>query len=479
MIGQQQLVLDWRTWLKGMSSSSEIDDGGFSPETEGVNLTAKPGAIYAPAALVDSDTDTRLTGELVASCPDHNVSSISQRLLAADDDKYYLYNGTKISNVAYTGGTASTVTKFYSDMIQFAGRTYITCKERIKEWSGASTIADLASFTNTTYPHPAIVFENNAFYGDGNVLLKQTTAGGTPTAVLTLSSDQIIIALGIDQGTGKLLISTINNINFSFILPIIARLHWYNGSSGTTDKTVIVEDAITAFHSFSGETIIGYKDKIGRINGSGIEFLRQLKNVFLDSDYLPTKHNFVNIGNHMYVLDGVEILAYGEVIKGAGKIWYYCGKNKVNSNKIRALFPVGLGKLGLSMDTSKFYTLAVSAISGSVADTAPTTLDKWYFMTNNIDFPRPIYPKSLQLEFINSFVYTSANFPIVYYDNSSPSGVSSVGSLRRRAGKTGVTVDDIIGFVSGQKVTSVKFLFENSTVQNGLKRIILFYDYAE
>jgi len=57
MKGSQSLIIDIQEILKGMSSSDDISDGGFSPLTEGLNLVGNPGAIYAPAALVDADSD--------------------------------------------------------------------------------------------------------------------------------------------------------------------------------------------------------------------------------------------------------------------------------------------------------------------------------------------------------------------------------------------------------------------------------------
>src|SRR3990167_392122 len=169
MVGQNQLIIDWRTWLKGMSSGSEIDDGGFSPEGDGVNLIGKPGVLYAPAAEVDADTDPILTGVIIASAPDHNVTAIDQRLLVADNGTFYKYNGTKLQYPNETSGEDSTNTfaKWFTDFINFAGASFITSKEKITKWSGASTFDHdytTSAFTNTTYPHPAIVFENNAFY---------------------------------------------------------------------------------------------------------------------------------------------------------------------------------------------------------------------------------------------------------------------------------------------------------------------------
>lgn len=491
MVGQQQLIIDWRTWLKGMSSSSEIDDGGFSPESDGFNLIGKPGVLYGPSAEVDADTDLRLTGEIIASCPDMVGTSATERLLLTDDGSAHSYNGTKIAQVAQAIGGTNTWAKFFSDLIIFAGEAYATSKQNIVRWQSTFTFNNAFFAFDTTYgnviPHPMIVFENNLFIAskDSNgaaILLRMTAAAGTPATILTLTAEQVITALGIDAGTGRMLIATTNTLNINLTLPGINKLHWYDGFSNKTLKTVIIEAPITGFHSHGGEIFVGYGgNKIGRINGSGIEFMRTLLDVFLDSDYLPTKHSFASIGETMYVLDGKWILAYGEVIKGAGKIWYYCGRNKINTNRIRALFHAGLGKLGLSFDTTKLYILAVSSLTASVLEIAPTTVDAFKLYTNNIDFPRPIYPRSLQLEFVESFTQNAGGttLTVSYYDNYSPSGITTVGTLVRRNRPLSSPVqDEIVGFISNRKTTMLKFFISHTAVK-GLRRIILFYDFAE
>lgn len=45
MIGTKQLVIGAADFVKGVSTSSDVSDGGFSPETDNVNLTANPGTM--------------------------------------------------------------------------------------------------------------------------------------------------------------------------------------------------------------------------------------------------------------------------------------------------------------------------------------------------------------------------------------------------------------------------------------------------
>ena len=366
MIGNQQLIIDQSNFLKGMSSGAQISDGGYSSETEAVNPIVTPGVLYAPAIAVDSDTDARLTGNIIATSPDMVSSSATNRLLVADNGSYYSYNGTKIPAVAFATDAGATYAKGFTDIITFAGEAYVTTKEKIKRWTNPSTITDLTggAFTNTGHPHPAIVFENNAFYGDRNLLLRQTAANGAPATILTLSVDQTIIALGIDPGTGKMLISTSNSLDVSNTLPAIHRVLWYDGFSDKTLKSAIVNDIITAFYPHEGIVYVGYGQNLGYLNGAGITFLRKLNNVTLVADDLPHKHSFSHIGNTLYVVDGNKILAYGEIVKGGGKVFYYCYKNyfgTAQTNKFKTIFYAGSNKIGISSATNKFSTLDITS----------------------------------------------------------------------------------------------------------------------
>ena len=299
MIGKRQIVLDASEWLKGMSTGTEVADGGFSDLTEGVNLTNVPGVVYAPAASVDGDSDSILdsTGEIIATCPDHNVSSGREFLAVTDTGFYVTYNGTKLVTTSHTDAT-NTYGTFFTHMAPFQGATFITAKENIIKWTSATTFDDeYADFTNQTMPHPLIVFENNLYYGDGNLLLRQIGISGVPATILTLSADQVIVALGIDPGSGKLLISTTSGLNASGTLPKTNKLHWYNGSSNKTSKTVIVGDIITSFESVASTVYVGYGTSLGFINGSGVQWLRNLKNVTFATEILPYQNKITSIGN--------------------------------------------------------------------------------------------------------------------------------------------------------------------------------------
>lgn len=482
MIGKNQLVIDGKDWINGMSSSPDITDGGFSNETDAVNLIYNPGVVHSPASFVDSDTDTRLTGNIIASCPDMNNISATNRLAVSDDGKAYRYNGTKLDAAGVALTAAQTWSAGFTDIVTFLGETYISSKASLTRWQNDNTIDAGGSwpfsFANSNVPHPGIVYENNMYWGDKNLLKIQSAIGDStaPTTILTLDTSSIILALGVDTNTGLMLISTINTIDTSGTIPAICKLLWYDGNSTKPIKSVMIESPIYGFHSVGGNTFVGYGKNLGYINGSGVGFLRKLKNVTNVQEELPFKHHFASIDNTLYVIDGLQILAYGEVLPGR-KVFYYCFKNNTNTNKILFIGAGGGGKIIYSFSASKFYSFDTSSISTSNTQT---------FYTNKYEFPRPVYLRKVYLEYSTAIANNDDNRSIYYQSEDLQTGLQ----LLRVQGQTGTSgiknisgasvyfIDNVVGFTQN-KVRSVQFRYLASTINSGLKRIIVYYDPAE
>lgn len=472
MIGQRQVILDVSEWIKGMSSGKYMPDGGFSDDTEAVNMIAEPGVLYAPATLVDGDSDAILDDEIIASSPDHAAASPSDRLVVTADGDFMRYNGTKLLDVTGGQDTTQTYAKGFTDMVNFDGETYVTSKEKLARWSGTQTFDFVfASMANTALPHPLVVFENNLYIGDGNLLKRMTAAAGTPATVLTLATNEFIQALGVDPGSGKLLISIVYGQNISGTINRTNKVLWYDGFANKVIKVIRVEDMVTAFHNHSGNVIVGYGVNIGILTGSGIRFLRKLVESALDSTKLPYKHSFASMGSTMCVIDGTKVLAWGPVRTGGDNVFYYIAKNKVNSNIIDAIFNAGNNKLGMSMATSKFRTLDI---------TSKATLDKFDFYTNWVEFPRPIILRAIYYQFVNNL--STANLTLNFDDQSNGGTERELQQLY--AANTATSEF----FAHGARVTStidtgklyaIRLRIQNSTTNDGLKRIIIYYDFAE
>ena len=477
MIGKHFVEFGAADFAKGVSTSADIADGGFSFETDAVNPLAVPGVLYSPAASVNSDTDTRLTGNLIASCPDMTFTSPSERLYVSDDGKAYRYNGTKLDAAGIALTAAQVWAQGFTDIVTFGGEAYVSSKASLTRWQNDNTIDAGGSwpvtFTTTNVPHPGLVYENNMYWADKNLLLIQSSVGDAvaPTTVLTLSADQMIVALGIDPSSGLMLISTKNALDVSNTISTINKLLWYDGNSAKVSKSAVVEEGITGFQSVGGSVLVGYGFNIGYLSGSGIQFLRKLKNVTASNEELPYKHKMASIGNTFYVLDGKQILAFGEILPGR-KVWYPAWSNPVNSNKPTCIANVGSKKLGIAFATTKFYTFNTSSVA---------TADASIVYTNKYNFPRPVFIRSLYVEYADAVANSDNSRSIAYIADSIPFSSSTIltDALYNSSGASVYVFPDITGGIKDIKVRWLQLKYTNSSTLYGLRRIIIYYDVAE
>ena len=472
MLGKNQIVLDYQTWLRGMSSGSEISDGGFSDETESINLSVEPGVVYPPAAQVDGDSDVILDDEIIASCPDAQGASPNDRLVMTDDGDFMRYNGTKLVDVAGGADATRTYTKGTSDMVAWNGRVYFTSQEFLGEWQTATDTFNFTffQFANSAAhpPHELIVFEKNLYITDGNVLYRMTEVGGSIQAVMTLETNEYITALGIDPGDGKMVVATTYGQNYSSTINKINKVLWYDGYSDKPYRVIQVQDMITAFHNHQGVLFVGYGLNLGALTGVGIQFVRRLTIAGLFGTDLPYKHNFASIGRIMYVIDGSRILAYGPIIAGSPAVWWHFFTNNDNSNIFQCVFNAGNSKLGFSYAgvaaVPKFKT--INTISTASSD----GLD---FFTNWLTFPRPVRIKSMDI-FFSSAITSTGNWTFDYYDQSAAGGIASVTSMHGTQTSV-LQVRDITGFQAPLWALKLR-IGGSSSDTAGIRRIIIHYD---
>ena len=469
MINKKEIELDAKDFIRGASASKHTQEGGFSPETYGINPLAVPGVLHCPPAVVDADSDSRITTNkgIIASSSDDDVFAGYDKKMVTNDGKFYRYNGTKIPEAALRTDATNTYAQGFTDMISFDGEIYVTTKEKLVRWdeTGAIFNASFASFTNITYPHPTIVYLNNAFYGDGKLLLKQTAAGGAPATILTLAADQIIIALGIDPGTGYILISTTNSLNISNTFPAIHKILYYDGSSSQPIKMVTVDDMVLSFHPVGGTVFVGYGKNLGYLNGSGVSLLRKLDNVTFDNAQLPYKQKITNIGANLFVQDGNKILCYGEIVPGRKTFFYWARYLVANEGNITALFNAGQNKLGICFDKDVFYTQDISSVA---------TFQGGDIYFNRYNFPRPVFIRSIWIEWANS-VANSATPASVFYE-SEKEALTQIPSIQNTTGAA--------TFFSetknlDKKVRRFQLNITPANSNYGIRRVIIGYDISD
>ena len=402
--GQNSFTIDWRDWLRGMTTSDEVQDGGFSQQTTAVNLIAEPGVINAPG-LVTSISG--LTDEIIASASDP-LRLGEDKILLDDSGKFYSYDDPSLTTEATGAGT-----KLYSigvtQMVTFNGKWYATnsiaagntgdiaelsgttgAMTLVEDWWTNASHLNQSAMSGNPSSRPMLVWENTMWVADHNVLYAIST-GEAVTTALTLNSGDSITALGIDKGTGKMLIATTTGADASATRKGEDKILIYDGSSDKADRVVLVNGTVTAFHNLSSSTIVFYDNYMGTWTGRGIKFLRKL-NMSLVSTELAYPHKITSIGDTLYVVDGGQILAYGQVIGGQGPLFYYALRNGVNANDYTHVSNLGSGILGVSMATSLFYTFDTTAIAQVMSGGAK-------FYTRRYDFKKKVLFKGLRMQF--------------------------------------------------------------------------------
>ncbi len=479
MIGAKELIIGQSDFVKGMSNSDDINEGGFSPSTDAVNLTKNPGVLYAPATVVDKSTN--LTGSAIAYCPGQSSTSVNGFILSTSGSIFSIDTTQALTASSALSGTYTTGT---SDIANFNGKLFATSSNDVARMNTDLSAGDATwwsstlskSTLSTGVRHPLLEFIGYLWVGDLNALHRiESSAAGTKNAFLLDSSNEIV-ALGIDVTNGTMLISTCKAANYSGTISAGYRVFVFDGVSPTPSREIPVDAMVTGFRTVGGVTYVTYGQKVGYWNGSGITFLQSLRNVTLAGSDLAYKHHLSNIENTLYVVDGKQILAYGEVMPGR-KVFYYAQSNNVSSAKYTLICNAGNNKLGLGFDTTKFYTFDTTDVS---------TTGTMTFITNKYLFPRPVYIRSIYLEYDDAVANNDDNRSLYYKSEDQQTGFqilsiqgqTGTSGLKNTSGANVYFQENVIGFLK-DKMRSLQLRYLSSTVNTGLKRIVVYYDISD
>lgn len=478
MLGRKIIQWDFEDIAKGMSTSDDLADGGFSPNTDHVNPIAEYGILHHPAAATDASTN--LTGQMIASCEDPSGSY--DRLYVSTsvpDGRFYSMTSGVLTQRGSTDSTHQYV-EGKTDMIAFEGEVFITSDSNLTRWSaiGAANTFDTAflgpGWTNDFAPHPALVYNSFAYYGDGNLLLRQSVPGTPPTTILTLPTGSIIVALAIDPGSGQLLISVIGQLNLSGAINSGARVIFYNGSSTTINREVQVDDMVTAFPATEGALYAAYGQNLGLWNGSGITFLRRMNVSYGTSPtQLMYKHHFTSIGSTLYVIEKHKIIAYGPVRMKGDNVFYpaYANTPAGVATNLSNIANTGNNVLSLSFATSKFF------LWDTISFATSATQD---FYTNSYEFKNEEWIRWIRIVWkaqVNNNVDPGSLF-LIDQDGvvtASNTALNGVIDLRNTSGAASA-VKDLTNIDVRLKQVQIRML--GDTINPGIRRIIVYGDPA-
>ena len=495
MIGSKQFEIKGVDFIKGMSTAPNIADGGFSNETVAVNPIASVGVIYGPPTLFDR-TSNLINGNIIMSSGDATFTG-SQKFLGTDTGYFYSLDNT-YTPTARQSAVAGTYTQGYSDMVQYGVSaevyTFVTTSTNIVRMTGATltgldatwwtgTMAQTALGTNpiggatgVSTPHPMLVFEDSLWIADFNRLHKfdGTTAS---YGFLLLPIDQTIVALGIDPSTGKMLISTTQGANAGDTVPKICKILLYDGFSPRPIRSVIVDDMVTAIYPMGGTVFMAYGLNLGYWNGSGITYLRHLKNTTFDAFSLVYKHKITSVAKTLYVTDGVQILAYGEILPGQ-KRFYYANKATLGSpTTITALMNLGVISTGTIMqDVGVAYDNGTNKGMGSFGQFYTTGVNNLgLFYTHKYEFLRRVQIKEILVEFADSIAAAGSGGILTSINQGGAESVTMTLTNNLSAASYEVTANPATSIPPS---TFFQLKYEPVSAK-GVRRFIISYDYVD
>ncbi len=474
MIGKYQLQHGANEFITGMASSDYTNDGMLGTSCTGLNPFVTPGVLYGLAN--GTDVSTNVAGNLIASCEDSNASSPLNRYFIDDKSAsagYYSFNGTSFTKQA-TG--SATFVSGKSDLTSFAGQFYATTATDIVQWNGTSTIdedygtVELGITVDGSAHHPLLLYQGFMWYGNGNLLGNLANDNTTYATALTLPSKEKIVALGIDPGTGLMMISVQTVYDISDTTPSLKIVYLYDGISSKPTRKILVDDLVTAFYNLEGQVYCGSGQTIGVWNGSGITFLRKLKNVSLDNRDLLYKHHFTNIRNILLIVDGTAILAYGAVVSGQRKFFYTAN----GTTKFSIVAPVGSNRFIVAQGTT-LYTTPFIVTRYDLSSTSAGIPSIEY---NNIYFPRPVFIRRVRV--ITTGITTTSGGGIgnvTLFDEKGNSYTTQVLTFVVTAAQSPRYVFDFD--YTNVKLQGLQPRFNLDTQGFGIIRTIIYYDIAE
>lgn len=493
MIGKKQIQIDGQNFVQGLSTSDYLANGGMGTSSSNINIVAQPGTIRASGTITPSG-DT-LTQQFLASCEDGRSSASINRVYLDDDGQWWgasFSTGTVTMILGKTPASSSGYTRGLIDLASFDSLFWATKTTNVVmatppsgSFSGSWTL-DETWWTGTKSqsaliggaPHPMLVFEGMLWIADGKKLHSVDDSGNVVNGVLQLNDNDVIYALGIDPATGLMLIS-VRSLRTSGSTGNYLSTRWfvclYDGYSTKVRRRVPVEDLVTCFQNVGGTVYVGYGNAVGAWNGSGITFLRRMVNINSDTDDLVNKNNMTAFSQFLVVADGVNLLAYGEVVPNQ-KVWFPIWQNTVDSTDIGVVTSIGNDQSttiptqpGLLVNLSGTTTLRVALPMST------TVVGSGIYYSPFINMERPINVRRVRV-FTTGITTTAGIGGVGLIDELGVTTTPAVSTFVVAASQSPKRVFD---FDFNKQLQALQLKLTLATQAFAITRVVIYYDVIE
>jgi hypothetical protein len=285
----KSITLDYRTFLKGFSKSNYYPDGGFSPDSVGIEVD-RDGSNYGllqPGRLL-VDNSTGLSSEVVSSAKGKLGSDQFGSYLISSGGKIYHKPSSYVSTHTLKHTETNKTYDTNSHCIIYKGVIYITSTTDIYRDDGTFGVNDYRWWTftktktalTTGIPHKMFVFQGTLYILNGN---KIASWDGTTAkdAAFTLDDGWVIVDVSV-SGEDILLLATknyssyeVNGENKIFVWNGISTTTWLREIeifSATVQAIIKVESGFYFFSSNSIYFTDGYSYKFVYITNTQTHF---------------------------------------------------------------------------------------------------------------------------------------------------------------------------------------------------------------
>ena len=476
-------------FIRGVSTSDDLPDGGYSPDDKGQNLLSNPGTLNQGTQI--SQLDTNIVGEIFGA-EDGESSNLLYFIGNAsnEDGKFYMWDA--IGNqptLKQSDTTGANYNSFYSDTCWYENRFYVTSHNEIAHlnadgttlttgfWQTNAGTALLSSATNPIR-HPLLVFDDKMFIGNGTQIDYWDGTNAVEDVVTIPDNEKIrIMDLRQDPATGDMLIAVMANTNQTGGKHR-GKIYVWDGFSPVPNREIIVNGFITAFHSFGGVMYVFYDNYIGYWNGNGIIPIRRLD---LTRTTIPTTFdadaggddpdNYIwtakvsDDGETMLIGDGENILAYGRVLAGGKKIWYYPSKSI--DGTIGLLHHIGDSKFAIAdKDGANTNFGYINMLTSTPAQPTNWLSNKYFLPTNS---------RIKKVEVLTSPLVTGDTVSFKLRKSSAPTTDIAIGSMSTN-GQSQATFKEF-----NIETSSVQIRITNSGGNSAvqIKQIKIYYEPTE
>ena len=333
------ITIGAKDFVKGVSTSDDLPDAGYSNRAKGHNLLANPGTLNG------QPTSTIKTSGLTANEAIVATSDVGSN--GNNFDRYFVTEGQDFFTQKFNedpakvhDGTLYAIAEGKVNVIVFDDNVYVRASDEINKITGSNVATLLPKFWTsdaggTTLggaTGPMLTFDRKLWVGNGNEL--HYTDGSTATEnLLPLDNEEWIYALGIYEPTGDMLISVDVDGNGSGKYTGSAKILVWDGFSEVRNREIRIDEVVTSFLNVGGVTYVVSGNTFGYFNGNGITPLKRLNIGYTQAELIyPNK--ICQMNGTVYIAEGSHVLAYGKLYPGGERVFYYpftTGTDKINT----------------------------------------------------------------------------------------------------------------------------------------------------